>query len=68
MTPCGVTPMKFIHFIWTGAALGIIQVGLLWLMIDYYRLPTLLAGAVAALGLAVTRYNLLKVLNVISRN
>lgn len=56
---------SFFHYIWTGGVFTVLNIFLVWLAIDIFNIPTLLATSTVVIGLFITRfvvYRLLKVM------
>jgi hypothetical protein len=47
---------RFLHYLWTGAVFTLANIGLLWLCIDVWHWPTLLASSLVIGGLFLLRY------------
>src|SRR3989338_8218581 len=56
---------NFLHYFWTGGAVTVTQVALLWFFIDVMRIPTIISSIIVVGGLFFLRYLILFSLRVI---
>ncbi|MDO8231944.1 MAG: GtrA family protein [bacterium] len=54
---------KFLHYTWIGIFVSILNIFLLWLLIDVLGIATVIASIIAVLGTFILRYVLLDSFN-----
>jgi len=47
---------KFLHYTWTGALISLLNIFLLWLLIDVVNIPTVVASTLVIAGTFILRY------------
>ncbi len=47
---------EFFHYFWTGGLFTILNIVLVWLFIDIFKIPTLISSTVVIGGLFIARY------------
>lgn len=50
---------KFFHYTWIGICISVVNVFLLWLLIDVIEIPTVISSIIAVLGTFILRFLLL---------
>lgn len=55
---------SFFHYLWVGGLYSVLNVVLLWLFIDIWRIPTLIASSAVIGGTFILRYILFKTLKI----
>ncbi len=47
---------EFFHYFWTGGLFTLLNIVLVWLFIDIFKIPTLISSTVVIGGLFIARY------------
>lgn len=47
---------KFVHYTWIGVFISVLNIFLLWLLIDKMHIPTVLSSTLVVLGTFILRY------------
>lgn len=55
---------SFFHYLWTGGLFTLLNIVLLWLFIDYFKIPTLISSSVVIGGLFILRYVVYRIFEV----
>lgn len=50
---------KFFHYTWIGIAISLLNIFLLWLLIDIFSIPTVVSSTLVVAGTFVLRYILM---------
>ncbi len=55
---------SFVHYLWTGGLFTFLNIFLVWLCIDIFHVPTLIATSGVILSLFLARYVLYRILEI----
>ena len=47
---------KFVHYTWIGIFISILNIFLLWLLIDNFHIPTVISSTLVVIGTFILRY------------
>lgn len=56
---------KFVHYTWIGIAISLLNIFLLWLLIDVFGIPTVVSSTLVVVGTFVLRYILMDVFKIV---
>lgn len=56
---------SFFHYLWTGGLFTVLNIFLVWLFIDVFKIPTVISSSVVIGGLFIARYMVYRVFKVI---
>lgn len=47
---------KFLHYTWIGVFISLLNIFLLWLLIDNFHIPTIISSTLVVVGTFILRY------------
>ena len=62
---CLVFNKKFAHYTWIGIFISLLNIFLLWLLIDIFDIPTVISSIIVVLGTFMLRYVLFDTFKII---